>query len=173
MLNFVNNPYEKLFPTCNRIRRIMKKLLVALFSLLTLFASQAAVARQAPLNMPARVELSSPRGDMLKTKALLFKASASLGWEMTGDVPGKLTLKYNKGEKHQAVINAIYDGNGYTLQFVSSENLNYERKDNGVEMIHPNFNRWMANLVKYIGIADGESAIASGMPSAAPASAAK
>jgi hypothetical protein len=59
-------------------------------------------------------------------------------------VPGKVTLKYNKG-KHEVAVDAIYDADGYQLKYVNSANMNYKLVD-GQTQIHPAYNDWVAKL---------------------------
>ncbi|GGY05297.1 hypothetical protein [Paludibacterium paludis] len=144
----------------------MKKLFALVLTLLALSASQTVLARQSPLDIPARVALTAPKGDIAQTRNAIVKGSAMLGWTVVADEPGKLTLKYSKNGKHEAVIDALYDAGGYQFAYVSSVNLNYEKTEQG-ERIHPNFNRWLVNLIKYIGIASANAP--AGAPQPAPA----
>lgn len=112
-----------------------------------------AVARSAPMVEPERVLLPSAQGQARgadAVRAAIVAGGQSLGWMVVKDEPGRLTLKYNKQGKHEAVIDALYDADGYQLKYVDSMNLNYEHGSSGRE-IHPNYNRWIANLIKTIG----------------------
>ncbi|MBK1612140.1 hypothetical protein CKO44_01480 [Rubrivivax gelatinosus] len=119
-------------------------------------AMGAATARSVPLVEPERVLLpttsqtQAPRSAD-SVRATIINGAQSLGWVVVKDEPGKLQLKYNKQNKHEVVIDAIYDAEGYQLKYVSSINMNYSGLDTGAE-IHPGYNRWIANLIKTIGL---------------------
>ncbi len=51
---------------------------------------------------------------------------------------------------HVAVVRITYNQESYTVKYAHSENLNYEHGSNGTETIHPNYNRWVQNLIRYI-----------------------
>ena len=82
----------------------------------------------------------------------IVAAGQSLGWVVAKDEPGRLELHYNKQDKHQVTIAVQYSETGYQIAYLNSVNLNYEDA-NGVRKIHPNYNRWIRNLVKQIGAA--------------------
>lgn len=133
-------------------------------------------ARSAPLVEPERVLLPSAEGQSRGAQAVraaIVAGSESLGWTVVSDEPGKLRLKYNKQGKHEAVIDAVYDADGYQLRYVDSVNLNYRPTGEAPRFgaargyadpapaspaetgpqIHPNYNRWIANLIKTIRLA--------------------
>ncbi|RRS05135.1 hypothetical protein EIP75_06075 [Aquabacterium soli] len=117
-------------------------------------ASPAHAARQAPLIEPERVTLQSPDGQPLtaeKVRNAILMGAQPLGWLVSKDTPGVLELSYNKQNKHYVVVRATYDERGYQLRYVSSTNLNYEVKTAGPE-IHPNYNRWIQNMIAHIMI---------------------
>lgn len=121
-------------------------------------AMGAAQGRDAPMVQPGRVVVATADGASAGTagvRAAIVKGAQGLGWMVAGDEPGKLTLKFNKQGKHEAVIEALYDDKGYELKYVDSTNLNFSRNADGSMQIHPNFNRWIANLIKHIGAAQG------------------
>lgn len=82
----------------------------------------------------------------------IVAAGQGLGWAVTKDEPGRLELHYDKQGKHQVTIAVQYDATGYQISYLNSVNLNYEDA-NGVRKIHPNYNRWIRNLIKQIGTA--------------------
>jgi hypothetical protein len=82
----------------------------------------------------------------------IVAASQSLGWAVAKEEAGRLELHYNKQGKHQVTIAVQYDEAGYQIAYLNSVNLDYEDA-NGVRRIHPNYNRWIRNLVKQIGTA--------------------
>ncbi|MBA5248126.1 MAG: hypothetical protein FE834_01125 [Gammaproteobacteria bacterium] len=70
----------------------------------------------------------------------IVRAGVGLGWVMNkksdGRIVGKLALR-----KHLAIVNITYDQNSYSINYVSSSNLDYA---NG--KIHGNYNGWITNL---------------------------
>lgn len=135
-----------------------------------LMASPAHAGRQAPLIEPARVVLYSPDGQPLtaeKVRHAILMGAQPLGWLVSKDAPGVLELSYNKQNKHYVVVRATYDAEGYLLRYVSSTNLNYELKAEGPE-IHPNYNRWIQNMISRIMI-PGQVMRAPGTAPVAPA----
>jgi hypothetical protein len=118
-----------------------------------------AQARQSPLVEPPRSELSvDGTGSVERVKSSIVAAASSLGWVVRADEPGRMRLVYNKQGRHEVTIDCVYDAKGYQLKYVQSMNMNYGRDDAG-EMIHPNYNRWINNLIKTIGQIHGSTAL--------------
>ena len=71
------------------------------------------------------------------------------GWDILDKAPGKITAKYSKGNPkedepgHSATIAVLYDADSYSIEYVDSENLDYDA-DKGD--IHRIYNRWVHNL---------------------------
>ena len=111
-----------------------------------------ASARQAPLIEPERVLLinanPNPMTDV-QVRGAIIAGGREHGWYVTEDKPGQLTLRYDRGGKHTAIITVDYDDKGYQIRYKSSVNLNYEEV-NGVREIHPNYNRWIQILIRSI-----------------------
>lgn len=72
----------------------------------------------------------------------------SLGWKITkvkpGVAQGKLYLR-----THVAVVRINYSNTAYSINYVSSQNLNYDAK---TQKIHTNYNGWIQNLEKAIDV---------------------
>ncbi len=80
----------------------------------------------------------------------IILAGQSLGWVVTREAPGSLELEYDKQNgKHKAAIVVRYDHTGYKIDYLSSYNLNYADAGEG-RRIHPNYNRWIRNLMQRI-----------------------
>jgi hypothetical protein len=124
----------------------MKRIALALALSLTLLTAQA---REVPLVEMGRVVLTTASGQDA-VRAAIVAGGASHGWVVTQEEPGKLTLKYNKQGKLEVVLDVLFDAKGYEIKYVDSKNLNYAKTAEGT-MIHPTYNRWVANLVKAIG----------------------
>ncbi|MGY3904565.1 hypothetical protein ACW5XF_19195 [Aeromonas lusitana] len=71
----------------------------------------------------------------------IINGGISKGWvmkkEQTGVIRGQLNVR-----KHQAVINIPYTAHDYSINYVSSINLD----DNGKGSIHRSYNRWILGL---------------------------
>lgn len=67
---------------------------------------------------------------------------------------------------HVAVVRIDYDRDSFSVKYVRSENLNHERRPDGTEVIHPNFNSWVENLIGDIAaaLAQGQGIGAIGDP---------
>lgn len=90
-------------------------------------------------------------------KAIISGASLIGGWSVKEEEPGKLTLTLVVRNKHTAVIAVNYDDKGYSIKYVSSINLDYAKED-GQELIHHNYTRWVNNLmlsVKNVAMGSG------------------
>ena len=87
---------------------------------------------------------SAMTDDQVK-KAIIAGANLK-GWTAKEEGPGKLTLTIVVRNKHTAVIDVGYSNKGYSIKYVSSINLDYEVED-GKELIHHNYTRWINNLI--------------------------
>jgi hypothetical protein len=85
-------------------------------------------------------------------KSAIVAGSTHLGWSVKEDKPGKLTLHYNKQDKHMVTVDVLHDATGYQIKYVDSVNMNY--RDG---MITPQYNRWTANLIKHIALEHARS----------------
>jgi len=76
------------------------------------------------------------------------EAGQSLGWKITkvkpGVAEGKLYLR-----THVAVVRINYSGSAYSINYVSSKNLDYNAEK---KKIHTNYNGWIQNLEKAIDV---------------------
>lgn len=114
-------------------------------------SSGAAVARTADLYEPPRIlTVGSQATDLQHTRDRIIAAGQSLGWAVVRETPELLELQYDKQGKHQVTVSVSYDTSGYLVRYVTSTNLNYAEVD-GQRKIHPNYNRWVRNLIKQIG----------------------
>jgi hypothetical protein len=126
-----------------------------LISALLLGAAGAVQARDTEMLIPARVSFASADAKPLTERDVrnaILTAGAKRGWMPRGDAADRITLAYNKQGKHEAVIDVLFDASSFQLAYVSSHNLNYERKASGVEHIHPNFNKWLMLLANDINV---------------------
>lgn len=114
-------------------------------------SSGAAVARTADLyEAPRILTVGSQATDLQHSRDRIIAAGQSLGWAVVRETPELLELQYDKQGKHQVTVSVSYDTSGYLVRYVTSTNLNYAEVD-GQRKIHPNYNRWVRNLIKQIG----------------------
>jgi hypothetical protein len=78
-------------------------------------------------------------------------AGTKLGWDMAEVQPGLIRGTLNV-RKHHAVVDIDYDGRGYSINYVESENLNYDPEKLA---IHKNYNSWIHNLERQIRLESG------------------
>lgn len=127
----------------------MKKAMVALAIAL---AAGSAVARDAELqDVPPVTWGDATDRSLPQLRDRIVKAGQSLGWRVVKDEPGQLELHYDKRGRHQVNVAVRYDGQSYKIDYLNSVNLNFSEAD-GVRRIHPNYNRWIRNLIKQIGV---------------------
>jgi len=78
--------------------------------------------------------------DYVKEK--IIKSGKNLGWTMKavkkGEIKGFITLR-----GHTAIIKILYNHDSYKINYVSSENLNFNKDNN---TINNNYNGWINNL---------------------------
>lgn len=132
----------------------MKKiaLSLALAALVGVAQARSTVA----LVEPERVALVSTQAALTQdlVKQAIVKGGARHGWTVASEQPGKIQLKYNKQNKHEVVVDVSYDTTGFLIRYVGSTNMKYETV-NGVPVIHPFYNTWVANLSRAISVEAG------------------
>lgn len=123
----------------------------ALLALALSAGSGAALARTADMHdAPKVLSVSATPLDKRQVRDRIVAGSQSLGWAVTREEDGLVELTYDKQGKHQVTVAVRYDPTGYKVDYLRSFNLNYEEQS-GVRKIHPNYNRWVLNLIKAIG----------------------
>lgn len=131
--------------------------MVKLLSRICLF--MALLVCFAPVARAGRAELVDPGYEKIAmadgtapgaavVKAAILDAARRRHWEVMSTEPGKAVLAI-RPRVHVAVVAARYDDNGFKLEYVSSENLDYEVKQ-GKPYIHGNYNVWVDNLADQI-----------------------
>ena len=123
----------------------------AILALALWSGSGAALARTAQMyEAPKVLSVSAAPLDNRQIRDRIVAGGQSLGWAVTREEDGLVELSYDKQGKHQVTVAVRYDPTGYTIDYVRSFNLNYEEQG-GTKKIHPNYNRWILNLIKHIG----------------------
>ena len=72
------------------------------------------------------------------------QALGDYGWIVEKEQPGKITARHNRG-RHVARVEVLYNSKELDLNYLSSENLNYQMED-GAPRIHTTYNNWVQNL---------------------------
>ncbi|RMG56526.1 MAG: hypothetical protein D6717_06455 [Gammaproteobacteria bacterium] len=104
--------------------------------------------RTAPLYNPEPIPV--PEG--LSTKEVrkaIVDAMIKRGWGVASKKPGKIVAVLHI-RKHTAKVLITYDTKAVVIKYVSSENLKYKKEEDGVEIIHKNYNSWIRNLASDI-----------------------
>jgi len=131
----------------------LKTLLLVLLLAVSILVPFAAHARASePVQSPQQASfVVSKNGapDVDKVRASIGAAASAHGWQVTSEQPGQLTLHNLIRNKFVVVINVFYDSKNVRVEYVSSENLNYELRG-GVGYIHPKYNEWVKLLLKDI-----------------------
>ena len=100
-----------------------------------------AACRMAPVYNQQTTPSEAPPGATLEQVTEAIKqAGLSLGWRMKEKAPGHIigTLRLRR---HQAVVEILFDTEGYSITYLDSVNLKYD----GAK-IHRNYNSWVQNL---------------------------
>jgi len=97
----------------------------------------------APVMSISQTVNTQQAGDSMRTQIAIYEALQGRGWQLQSDDGSKIIARYNKQDRHTAVIQIDYSAYRYSIKHVSSQGLNYNVKRNS---IHRNFNRWIKNL---------------------------
>lgn len=130
---------------------MMKMMRHIAFGMVMAVAVGSAMARNTEIYEPPQV-LWTPAvaSTQVQLRDRIVAAGKSLGWVVSKEDDGRLELRYDKQGKHQVTISVQYDTTGYQISYLNSVNLDFVEA-NGVRKIHPNYNRWIRNLVLRIG----------------------
>jgi len=126
--------------------RTLSKGLVLL--ILTLVAGAAAARSSVPIVNLENNAITPRAGHTLSLEevqhAIAAAGQRSGHWGVADSAPGKVRLNLlTRG--HQAVVEVTFDTHQYSIRYVSSSNLNYEKTAKG-ELIHPKYNAWVQHL---------------------------
>lgn len=98
-----------------------------------------------PLLRPSRG--LTPAREPAAVEAAILKALRNRGGAAQKEQPGVLLATIDV-RTHQVVTRITYSGIGVHVDYVSSRNMDYERKADGTEEIHRNYNGWVANVLR-------------------------
>lgn len=130
---------------------MMKMMRHIAFGMVMAVAVGSAMARNTEIYEPPQV-LWTPAvaSTQVQLRDRIVAAGKSLGRVVSKEDDGRLELRYDKQGKHQVTISVQYDTTGYQISYLNSVNLDFVEA-NGVRKIHPNYNRWIRNLMLRIG----------------------
>ncbi len=122
-----------------------------LWLLLVVPALVLEACRTAPIYNP---HVAFPSRDPNAVEQAILKALANRHWLASQEAPGVIVGTLNIRD-HQAMIRIEYTETSYSIRYADSRALMYERKANGQEVIHRNYNGWIKNLVHDINASLG------------------
>ena len=76
-------------------------------------------------------------------KKAIIRAGSFRGWTFEDVAPGHMIGKVNVRNKHFATVDVTFDTEQFSINYKSSQNLNYNAD---TKEIHPNYNKWVQNL---------------------------
>lgn len=123
-----------------------------ILSLVFALTPAIALAKTDKLGPPQRVLFVGPAGRTPAPDTLrgaIAGAGAVRGWQLIEEVPGRMTFRNVIRGKHTVVVAVAFDVQGFQIEYVSSENLNYKERS-GQAYIHPKYHQWIANLAQDI-----------------------
>lgn len=119
-----------------------------LLGLLAMFVLAGCASHREPIYQQPPISYSSPL-TMRQIEKGIMEGCKRRDWNPTKVRDGVIDASLHVRD-HLAVVRITYNQESYTVKYLRSENLNYEHSSNGTETIHPNYNRWVQNLIRYI-----------------------
>lgn len=140
-----------------KMRSLIAALMLATATVPAMAGPDSVPVRNLTDQLIARVDGKPMTAEMVR-KAIIVGAS-SKGWLLVPDGEGKLLASLNVRGKHHAKVSISYSNDRYSVTYLSAENLNVKIKSDkgryddeaekapvGTVLIHPNYNRWIANM---------------------------
>lgn len=135
--------------------------LVAGIALVVTFHASPAFAIQATLRNIPRTPHTAVMGSSLEQIQSAIESAVQLrGWRVDSSSPGKIRASIWVRHKHHAVVDIGFDELDFWIDYVSSENLDYDPTDRrptqargrGMKgpRIHKNYNGWVELLAREI-----------------------
>ena len=127
--------------------RAFLKLAATLIFLTSATLAQAGCGRCAPIMNVSNAPTTNASGKALtneQIKTAIIRAGTALGWQVKAEGPGKIVATLYV-RKHTAVVEIPYSPSGYSINYLSSVNLDEEGGQ-----IHKNYNGWIQNLTRGI-----------------------
>ena len=128
----------------------MKHFIIVFLSALLLIAPMSSQAKTVPLNdhIKATFVVAPGKARTMDTiREAIAAAGISHGWVAVSEQPGEMTLRNDVRGLHTVVVKVSYDTAGMQVDYVTSENLNYNLRS-GVAYIHPKYNMWVDLLIQ-------------------------
>ena len=125
--------------------------------------STAAKASKTIENIPPSHHLAPAGTSPDRLVAAITAAAVNQGWRVIGKAPGVVTARLMR-RTHEAVVTIGYDELNFWIDYKDSKNLNYNPNDlmrrrkatryvvTKGPRIHPNYNRWVAELADQIAL---------------------
>lgn len=131
----------------------MKSGLIPATLFVLVFVAQIAFARDAvPVINHDNIGVVTTSGKALtseQVKQAIILAGASKTWTVSEQTDGSLLASLNMRNKHTVMAKIVYSTEKYSITFLDSSNMK-SSQENGVTVIHPNYNRWVKNLLQEI-----------------------
>lgn len=131
----------------------MKRVLSFILLSLALMSYAPAMARASvPIVNHENVELGLPGSaplDAARVQHAILAAAARKNWSVRTGADGEMEASLLVRGKHTVVVGIRYAANKLSLNYKSSVNMNFETRD-GQPLIHPNYNKWVADLKQAI-----------------------
>lgn len=123
---------------------MIRKLLLVVLSFFAIIAMPAEARRgPAPLKDPPALTL--PAGVSGKdVEKVIVSVAVQREWQVIDRQPGLVVLRYAPRD-FSVDVTVRYDAKNLTIAYKDSTNLEYGQ-ENGMPVIHPNYNRWVNNL---------------------------
>lgn len=78
-----------------------------------------------------------------QVQTAIYQSLQRYGWQMVSDDGSRIIARYNKQNRHVAVIRIDYSAERFSINYDSSQGLDYNASR---DTIHRNYNRWIKNL---------------------------
>lgn len=77
-------------------------------------------------------------------------ADKKIIWDINEEKEGHFVAKLVVRGKHTVVVDIFYSATRLSIKYRDSINLNHEKDKEGPGLIHPNYNRWVDDLLRAI-----------------------
>jgi len=88
--------------------------------------------------------------EQVKRAIIIAGSAKKLIWDISEEKEGHFVAKLVVRGKHTAVADILYSATRLSIKYRDSTNLNFEKDKEGRDLIHPNYNRWVNDLLRAI-----------------------
>ncbi|MBL8483858.1 MAG: hypothetical protein JNJ60_16805 [Rhodocyclaceae bacterium] len=138
---------------------MFKQSIKLVFSVWIMLFAALCLARSAvPIEAVPDIEVRSLSGapvEEAKVRKAILDAAASQNWLVAPAGDGRIKATLHVRGKHTAVVAITYDATKVTIKYQDSVDLKYG-VENGVQVIHPFYNKWVRALADAIRIQLGK-----------------